>query len=367
VSTVASSGGRGVGDVWQAEPVTARTSARTSRSAGQGRGRTTGASSGVPWTQAEPAPVVLVSGPEELLAERACERIVARVRESDPDVEVSRVDAATYATGELMVLTSPSLFADGKVVLVEGVERAGDALLLDAEAYLASPVPDVVVVLRHGGGQRGKRLLDAAKRAQVPTVGCEQVRSDADKSAFVIDELKRAGRRADARGVRALVDAVGSDLRELAAACAQLVADTTGLIGEEVVQRYHGGRVEATGFQVADAAVAGDAGKAVALLRHAFATGLDPVPIVAAVAARLRTLAKVGAVRGRGAAAARELSMAPWQFDRATQDLRRWTPEGLAVAIGAVAQADAEVKGEGRDPRFAVERAVLRVAGAVER
>ncbi len=319
------------------------------------------------WSQAAPAPVVLVSGSEELLAERACERIVTLVREQDPDVEVTRVDAATYSAGELSVLTSPSLFAEAKVVLVEGVERAGDALLLDAEAYLGAAAPDVVVVLRHGGGQRGKRLLDAARREQVPTVACDQVRTDADKTGFVTDELRRAGRRADARAVRALVEAVGSDLRELAAACAQLVADTTGLIAEEDVQRYHGGRVEATGFQVADAAVAGDAGRAVALLRHALATGLDPVPIVAAVAARLRTLAKVGAVRGRGAAAARELGMAPWQVDRATQDLRRWTPEGLAVAIGAVAQADAEVKGEGRDPRFAVERAVLRVAGAVER
>ncbi|NKY39119.1 DNA polymerase III subunit delta, partial [Cellulomonas septica] len=44
--------------------------------------------------------------------------------------------------------------------------------------------------------------------------------------------------------------------------------------------------------------------------------------------------------------------------------LRRWTPEGLAAAISSVAQADAEVKGEGRDPRFAVERAVLRVAAS---
>ncbi|QCB95240.1 DNA polymerase III subunit delta [Cellulomonas shaoxiangyii] len=321
----------------------------------------------MPWTQASPAPVVLVSGPEELLAERAAERIVARVRETDPDVEVVRVDAAQYAAGELAVLTSPSLFADGKVVLVEGVERSGDALLVDAEAYVARPMTDVVVVLRHAGGMRGKRLLDAARAAGVPTVACESVKSDADKASFVQDELARAGRRADARGVRALVDAVGSDLRELAAACAQLVADTTGLIGEEAVQRYHGGRVEATGFQVADAAVAGEAGRAVALLRHAMATGLDPVPIVAALAVRLRTLAKVGAVRGRGAAAARELGMAPWQVDRAAADLRRWTPEGLATAISAVAQADAEVKGEGRDPRFAVERAVLRVAAAVDR
>jgi DNA polymerase-3 subunit delta len=76
-------------------------------------------------------------------------------------------------------------------------------------------------------------------------------------------------------------------------------------------------------------------------------------------------LAKVAAVRGRGAGAVRDLGLAPWQTDRAMSDLRRWTPEGLASAIAAVAQADAEVKGEGRDAQFAVERAVLRVAGAV--
>ncbi|HEY5553336.1 MAG TPA: DNA polymerase III subunit delta, partial [Cellulomonas sp.] len=39
----------------------------------------------------------------------------------------------------------------------------------------------------------------------------------------------------------------------------------------------------------------------------------------------------------------------------------------LAAAITAVAQADAEVKGASRDPEFAVERAVLRVASAPAR
>lgn len=51
---------------------------------------------------------------------------------------------------------------------------------------------------------------------------------------------------------------------------------------------YHGGKVEATGFKVADAAVAGDAGEALRLLRHAIAVGVDPVPIVAVLAQRLR-------------------------------------------------------------------------------
>lgn len=308
--------------------------------------------------------MVLVRGPEGLLADRATDRVVALARAADPDVEVTWLEGAQYAAGVLGVTTSPSLFAEDKVVVVGGFESGPDELFADVLEYLAAPAPGVVLVLRHGGGVRGKKALEALRAAGVPEIACEAVTSDSDKTAFVTAELRRAGRRADAGAVRALVDAVGSDLRELASACAQLVADTTGMIGVEVVERYYGGRIEASGFRVADAAVAGDAGQAVALLRHALATGLDPVPVVAALAAKLRTLAKVAAVRSRGQAALRELGIAPWQVDKAQRELRRWTPEGLAAAITAVAQADAEVKGESRDPRFAVERAVLRVAAA---
>jgi DNA polymerase-3 subunit delta len=310
---------------------------------------------------------VLVSGPEGLLGDRAVERLVQRARERDAGVEVTRLDAGEYGTGTLGVVTSPSLFAEDRVVVVDAVERASDELITDALAYVAAPQSDVVLVLRHGGGQRGKKLLDTVRAGGWPVVSCEAVKKDAEKSAFVTAELRRAGRRAEAKAVRALLDAVGSDLRELAAACAQLVSDTTGTIGAAAVERYYGGRIEATGFRVADAAIEGDAGGAVALLRHALATGVDPVPVVAALGAKLRILAKVAATRGRGSGAVRELALAPWQVDRALKDLARWTPEGLATAISAVAQADAEVKGESRDPRFAVERAVLRVASAGSR
>ncbi|MCG2798214.1 MAG: DNA polymerase III subunit delta [Cellulomonas sp.] len=317
------------------------------------------------WQEAEPAPVVLVRGGEDLFAERAVARIVTAVRAQDPTVEVVTLEAADYGTGMLAVATSPSLFAEAKVVLLTGLEHGSDQALADARAYLDEPAPGVVVVLRHAGGARGRALLDACR--DLPTVAVDTVKSDGDKSAFVTSELRAAGRRAEPRAVRALVDAVGSDLRELASACAQLVADTDGLIGVETVERYYAGRVEATGFQVADAAVAADAGTAVALLRHAFATGVDPVPLVAALAMKLRVLAKVAAIRGRGPGAARELGLAPWQVDRAVTELRHWTPEGLAVAIGAVAEADAQVKGESRDRAYAVERAVIRVAQAASR
>lgn len=319
----------------------------------------------VPWDRVELAPLVLVTGSEALLAERAVDRLVQLAREQDADVEVNRLEGAGYQAGHLRVAASPSLFAEARVVVVEGLETATDELLADLTDYLADPTPEVVLVVRHSGAPRGRKAADAVRAsAGALVVAADAIKRDADKTAFVTDELRRAGRRADPAAVRALVEACGNDLRELASACSQLVADTTGTVTAEVVARYYGGRVEATGFRVADAAVAGRAGEAVALLRHALATGSDPVPLVAALAAKLRTLVKVGAARGQGLDPVRDLGLASWQVDRARRELAGWTPEALATAIRAVAQADAEVKGAGRDPVFAVERAVLTIAEA---
>ncbi|MBC7291045.1 MAG: DNA polymerase III subunit delta [Actinotalea sp.] len=322
------------------------------------------AAPGIGWEDVEPAPLILVTGGEAVLAERAVDRVVELARAADPEVETTRLDAAAYEAGRLRVVASPSLFAEPRVVVLENVQTGTDELFADLVRHVEEPAADVVLVVVHGGGQRGKRALDAVRAAGAVVVRCDPIKRDADKVAFVTAELRRARRRADAAAARALVEACGADLRELAAACQQMVADTSGIVTAEMVARYHGGRVEATGFRVADAAVEGRSGEAVALLRHAIATGTDPVPLVAALAAKLRTLAKVGAARGRGLDPARDLGLAPWQVDKARRELRGWSPEGLAAAISAVARADAEVKGAGRDPVFAVERAVLTVAAS---
>ncbi|ACQ79995.1 DNA polymerase III, delta subunit [Beutenbergia cavernae DSM 12333] len=318
----------------------------------------------VSWDAVRLAPVVLVRGTEELLGDRALTRLLEQAREQDPGVEVTRLDAAGYEPGRLGMLTSPSLFGERRHVEILGLENLTEACASDVLAYVDDVAPDVTLVLRHGGGVRGKKVLDAVTASGAPVVACDALKYEKDKVAFVTQEFRRTERRVQGAAVQALVDALGSDLRELAAACAQLVADTTGTITADVVDRYYGGRVEVTGFRVADSAVAGDAGGALLLLRHAIAAGTDPVPLVAALALKLRTMAKVAAVRGRGPAALSELGLASWQVDRARRDLGGWTPEGLAAAISAVATADAEVKGESRSPAFAVERAVLRIAHA---
>src|SRR4051794_7624184 len=314
-----------------------------------------------------PEPVVLVVGPEDVLGERAVAAVLAAARAADPGVTVESLDAAGYEPGRLGLVTSPSLFGGGTVVVVEGVAAANDAFVTDATAYVAAPPPEVCLVLRHNGGQRAKPLLDAARRAGAPEAVCAALTKDDEKLDFVAGEFRRAGRRASPQAMRALVDAVGSDLRELSAACRQLAEDASvsgdGRVEADLVELWFGGRVEVTGFRVADAAVAGRADQALSLLRHALATGVDPVPLVAAIAAKVRALAKVQtASRGPSAAVAAQLGMAPWQVDRARRELSGWTDAGLAAAITALAEADTAVKGAGRDPVYAVERAVLTVA-----
>ena len=318
--------------------------------------------SGPTWENVPLAPVALVRGSEGVLADRAVDRLLHLAREAHPGTEVTRASAATYEAGQLATYTSPSLFDDTSIVLIESAEQMTDAFLTDALAYLEEPASDAILLIRHDGGQRGKKLLDTIAKTNFPVVRCDPLTRDTDKAELITGDVRRAGRRIDPEAVRALVEALGSDVRELAAAVAQLLDDTTGTITEQLVDKYHGGRVEATGFKVADAAVAGRAGQAVALLRHADATGTGPVPVVAALAAKLRLLAKVST--GRSAS---ELGIAPWQERNAKRELSGWSPEGLAEAIAAVAQADEEVKGASRDPMFAAERAVLRVASARRR
>lgn len=333
------------------------------RSAAQGTARTASARTAIPqlaWNEVRPAPVVLVSGAETVLADRAVRLLRDILRAEDPSLEVSDIDAGAYAPGSLLTLASPSLFGEPRLIRVEGVDKASDAFLEEALAYLASPADETYLVLRHGGGQRGKRLLDAVRAGSGGgiEVVCAELKRDAEKHDFVVAEFATAERRIAPGAIRALVSAFSDDLAELAAACQQLLADAEDEITERVVDRYYAGRVETTAFSVADSAIAGRYGESLGLLRHALASGADPVPIVAAFASKIRTMAKLAGARGSAGDLAQRFGLAPWQVDRARRDLQGWSDEGLGRVIRALAETDAQVKGGGRDPVFALEKMV---------
>lgn len=312
------------------------------------------------WDKVRPAPVVLVSGTEDFLAERAISLLRDILRVEDASLEVSDIAADSYSPGELATFASPSLFGEPRMVRVSGVEKCTDAFISETLAYLESPASDCYLVLRHGGGVRGKKLLDAIRGGAGSgiEIACAELKKESDRTDFVVAEFRAADRKISGGAVRALVAAFSEDIAELAAACRQLLADSTDEVTEPIVEKYYSGRVETNAFRVADIAIAGRHGEALVLLRHALASGADPVPIVAAFASKLRTMAKVSGSRGSSGQLAGQLGMAPWQIDRAKRDLQGWTEDGLATGISLLADTDAQVKGEGRDSVFALERMV---------
>ncbi len=220
-------------------------------------------------------------------------------------------------------------------------------------------------MLLHAGGAKGKGLLDAARKVGAREVACPKMTKPADRLAFVRSEFRALGRSAAPEACQALVDSIGSDLRELASAVSQLTADVEGTIDEAIVGRYYTGRAEASSFTVADRAVEGRAAGGVGGVAVVFVdrgrARLDHQCVRSGGAGDREAVLRAG---GRPADLARELGMPPWKIDRVRQQMRGWTPDGVAVALRAVADADAGVKGGGDDPEYALEKAVVAIARA---
>lgn len=312
-----------------------------------------------------PAQLQLVLGEEEFLVERAVEAIVADARTADPVAELRRFRAAELTPYDLAECLSPSLFAEARVIVLLGVHEVGKDLAAAILAQAADLADGIVLVAVHAGGARGKALADALKAAGAAVTRCDRITRYEERADFVRAEVRRAHGRIAPDAVGVLIEAVGSDLRELSAAASQLVADTAGTVDERAVRRYHRGRAESSGFAVADKAVAGDRAGALEALRWALVLGVAPVLVADALADGLRTLAKVaGAGRGDPNRLAGTLGMPPWKIRKAQSQVRHWHPDGLATAFAAAAEVNAEVKGVAADPGYALERAVLRICAA---
>jgi DNA polymerase III subunit delta len=314
-------------------------------------------------------PVTLIVGEEEFLVDRAVREALSQARAAlaeasgSAEGDLNDLEASALGQGELTTLTSPSLFGGGAVVIVRNAQNAGKEIAADLATYATSPAPDAAVVITHAGGAKGKALVGDLTKAGASVTECPRLTRPSERAEFVRNEFRRAGRQADEGATRALLDAVGTDLRELASAVGQLASDTEGTITASVVATYYRGRAEATGFSVADHAVEGRLNEALEQLRWALATGTAPVLINSALAQGLRLLGRVGAA-GRGASAAAlaaEVGAPPWKIDRVRQQLRGWHPDGVARALQAVAEADAQVKGDSVSADYALERAVRRI------
>jgi DNA polymerase-3 subunit delta len=314
------------------------------------------------------AALTLVVGDEDLLVARAVSRALREASDDDTkDVgpSLQHVAAGECTAPDLAAVLSPSLFDEERQLVIHDLQEAPADVVDELVRFADSPEPGVSIVAVHPGGAKGKAALEAVKATAARVIEVNRIKTQREREQFAVDEVRAAGGSLDRDAAADLVGAIGNDLREIATACAQLVADIGKQISAEEVATYYRGRAESTGFAVADRAVEGDLRAALETLRWAFATGLDPILVSSSLAANLRLVAQVGAA-GPGSAdsVASKLKLPAWKVRRAQGWLRRWRPEALGEAVRAVAQADADLKGASDDPAYAVERAVHVVAAA---
>jgi DNA polymerase III subunit delta len=315
----------------------------------------------------EVSPLHLVQGDEELLVERAVADVLraARKRAGTDDVPVSRMRAGDVGTYELAELLSPSLFADERIVVLEAAGEAGKDAAAVIVAAAADIPPGTVLVVVHSGGGRAKALVNELRSLGAQVHSCARITKVSERVDFIRKEFRALRVKVDEDTVTALLDAVGSDVRELASACSQLVADTAGAVDAAAVRRYHSGKAEVKGFDIADKAVAGDVEGAIEALRWAMMRGEPLVVLADALAEAVHTIGRVGPLSGDPYRLAAELGMPPWRVQKAQKQARRWSRDTVATAMKVVAVLNANVKGAVADADYALESAVRQVAELV--
>lgn len=315
----------------------------------------------------EAKPLHLVLGDEELLVERAMADVLrsARQRAGTADVPVSRMRAGDVGAYELAELLSPSLFAEERIVVLGAAAEAGK----DAAAVIESAAADLpagtVLVVVHSGGGRAKSLANQLRSMGAQVHPCARITKVSERADFIRSEFASLRVKVDDETVTALLDAVGSDVRELASACSQLVADTGGAVDAAAVRRYHSGKAEVRGFDIADKAVAGDVAGAAEALRWAMMRGEPLVVLADALAEAVHTIGRVGPQSGDPYRLAAQLGMPPWRVQKAQKQARRWSRDTVATAMRLVAELNANVKGAVADADYALESAVRQVAELV--
>ncbi|GAC57200.1 DNA polymerase III subunit delta [Gordonia hirsuta DSM 44140 = NBRC 16056] len=306
----------------------------------------------------------LLLGDDDFLTGRVIKGLATeRSRDAGEEVPVTRVRCGEVTAPEMAELLSPSLFAEERIVVIEAAAEAGKepAALITATAQ-ALPEGITMVVIHTGGG-RQKSMVGVLRKAGAQEFDCAAPKWHSDRVDFVRKEFRQIGVRVSAEVVELVTELVGSDLRELSAACHQLVSDTGGKVDEASVRTYYVGRPEVTGFEVADKAVTGDLAGALESLAWAQHHGTARVLLADALAEAVHAIARVRSFGpGDKYSIASELGMPPGRVGKIQGQARAWDAASIGQAVLVVADLNGAVKGQAADADYALEHAVSTVA-----
>src|SRR5262245_9404751 len=182
-----------------------------------------------------PSSVVLLWGEDPYLLREAALEMAG-------DRRVTEVDAAEWRGSELQDLATPSLFGEPRALVVTDLRSLPKEAMKELGAYLSAPDPDAPLVLCCTVAERGKPPAAIVKLVE-PVGPVRQIQlSRKDVEPWVAQRGKAARIDLTGPGARALVDTIGPEPGQLAAAVAQLAdAFPGGRVGPAEVRRQFRG------------------------------------------------------------------------------------------------------------------------------
>jgi DNA polymerase-3 subunit delta len=283
-------------------------------------------------------PLTLISSDNEFLSSLELDRVRAHWEQAGYTIEEL---PAEDNQAIFNALDTPSLFGDGRCVIVRGpgaaIEKAADRLV----AWAESPPPGLAAVLVVGRAAKLKKAL--GRHADVLDLAAPK---PWETPEWVVRFMKGRGRQVSKEAAATLVEAVGTDLRELANACEQLTLATSGKIGPDTVARLFRG-LDAQLYTFLDALLQRDRAQALRLLGSLLGAGeYHPLVLTATLAKQFRALAAAkGSERMAAATMAKQLDVTVGYVNRAYKHGRNFAPDEVRRAYRLIADADDRLKG----------------------
>jgi DNA polymerase-3 subunit delta len=317
-------------------------------------------------SERELKPAYLFSGSDRPKIALALQRLRARIGE-----EATEHLHASEAAGADAVAACNALGlfgGDQRAVIVGGVEAWKAADVKEIEAYLEAPAPTTVLALSGDGVKKDSALAKAVAKA-----GEVHVYEVAKKQLpeWVGEQFARLGAPVERDACRALVEAVGEDVGDLASEIQKLA---TWANGEQItranVEELAVGRAETPIFAVTDAwgrrDVAATLASTESLLDRSHRTRsgelLRMVASLTGHVGRVRKISRLSDEGVRSSEIASRLKMHPFVAEKAAKQARNFSPEELAQATVRLAELDAGAKGGSRlPPELQLERTLVEI------
>ena len=282
------------------------------------------------------------------------------------ELNESVMDAPATDTIIAACETLPFLAEKRLVIVREHPALTGRA---DADERLISYIPSVpdsavLVFLCRGKADARKKLYGAIKKAN--GIVSFAPLTDAELNSWIVKTFAGLGKTVSPQTASVLSFTVGSDtalLRREIEKLAALAGDRD-TVTEEDVHAVATRSVECTVFEMVDAVVAGQQGKAFGLLRDMLTTGSDRLGILAMLLRQFRLMQHIKIMQFEKLSPGdikQRLGIAPFAAERCMRQASGYTGGQVKKAVQICLNAEYQVKSGGWNQEGALESAMLEI------